>query len=254
MQIGTSSFILQPRHQGRPATSSIAMAHTFHSFPHLPTELRLKVWKNAFNSLPPRTIEITSQAPSLDTPVQFRKWIAMASNILTLLQVNREARYELLPRYSAPFNSQILSTHSPTSLLVNFDIDIIYFRASVASPMPRDRLFQTIFGAAEGEVTRSLKRLAGNATFWQYMVPANYGNSSPFREFDGFAKLEEIIIVPTQEQRLDDPFGMPKLARLEECAPRGFYEERQLAWFKYEFNSTPQVTLRSIKDCKEIAE
>jgi hypothetical protein len=236
-----------------PTSCWITMEQTFTLFPRLPSELRLKIWNQA-SPFFPRVIEVTSQCLNSDIPVQGRKWNAMASTILTLLQVNQEARCELLPRYSQPFSLRNLDPYSPAFLLINYEIDTIYFRVDVMAQISRNRLFEHIFQAAEGEMRSNLKSLAGNDRFWRIMIPTNTDTrSAGFREFDNFLKLEEIIVVGYLEQRLERSNGLPRLGRFEECEPRDTYEATYLPWFKDGFNSIAPSIRRTIKLCKEIA-
>lgn len=145
------------------------MVHAFRLFPLLPPELRLKIWNHAFHFFP-RVVEVRSQILNDDIPIEHRKWDAMASTILTLLQVNSEARYELLPRYSTPFPSRKIRPYYGASLLINYEIDIIYFRMSFMSHVPQKMLFQHVFEHAEVEVKNNLRCLAGNDKFWRTIV------------------------------------------------------------------------------------
>jgi hypothetical protein len=229
------------------------MTQIFTPFPRLPPELRLKIWNHAFHFFP-RVIEVTSQHLNPETPVQDRKWNAMASNILTLLQVNREARYELLPRYPAPFAPRNLDPYSSASLLLNYELDTVYFRIDLMTEVSREQFFEHMFGNAESEVRSNLKSLAGNDRFWRIMIPtSNDSQRTGFREFDNFSKLEEVIVVGYLEQRLDDSNNLPRLERFEECDARDVYEAAYPPWFNEGFNSISRSIPISIKLCREVA-
>ncbi|KAE9380151.1 hypothetical protein N431DRAFT_325267 [Stipitochalara longipes BDJ] len=228
------------------------MEHTFAIFSLLPTELRLKVWNYAFGSFP-RVIELTP-SPNLDVTVRYRKWEAMASSTLTLLQVNREARYEFLPHYSSPFNPGGIEPYHPGSLLIKYETDTIYFRVGIMSYVLTPKLlWRDLCEGAEEEMKNNLKSLAGNDRFWRNMMFTNNGDrQAGFREFEHFKKLEQVIVVPSLEERLDSVYGAPRLERFEECEPRGPYEAGYLPWFGHGFGSTSRVIPVSIKLCKEI--
>lgn len=229
------------------------MAQTFTPFPRLHLELRLMIWNLALHFFP-RVIEVTSQHFNTDAPVQYRKWNAMASTILTLLQVNREARYELLPRYPAPFACPTLGPYSPASLLLNYELDTVYFRIDLMTKVSREQFFAHVFGGAESEVRSNLKSLAGNDRFWRIMIPTNNDSRrTGFCDFDNFTKLEEVIVVGYLEQRLDDSNNLPRLERFEECDPRDEYEAAYPPWFNEGFNSTPRSIPISTKLCREVA-
>jgi hypothetical protein len=229
------------------------MAHTFIFFSLLPTELRLKVWNHAC-SLFPRVIEAAPQILNSVYPEQYRRWRAMASTILTLLQVNHEARYELLPRYSAPFSLRKLNPYHPAFLLINHEIDTLYFRVGEMSLFRREMFFQDLFEDEGVDLRNNLQSLAGNEKFWHIMIPQALGNPNPcFRDFDNFTKLSKVVVVSYLEQRLDDSDGAPGLARLEESALRGAYERRYEPWLNNGFNSIPRNIPIIVKQCKEVA-
>ena len=178
----------------------------------------------------------------------------MASTILTLLQVNREARYELLPQYPAPFACPTLGPYSSASLLLNYKLDTVYFRIDLMTEVSRERFFEHIFGDAESEVRSNLKSLAGNDRFWRIMIPTNNDHRrAGFREFDNFSKLQDVNVVGYLEQRLDDSNKLPRLERFEECDPRDVYEAAYPPWFNEGFNSTQRSIPISIKLCREVA-
>jgi hypothetical protein len=252
-QLRTSPLYTNHNINAPPSNCSITMAQIFTLFPRLPPELRLRIWNQGFPFFP-RVIEVTSQFLNSDISVPNRKWSAMASSILTLLQINHEARNELLPRYSAPFSLRNLDPYSPAFLLINYEIDTIYFRVDVMAHISRDMFFEHIFEAAEGEMRSNLTRLAGNDRFWRIMIPTNSGTrSAGFRGFDNFLKLEEVTVVGYLEQRLEKSNGLPRLGRLEACEPRDTYEATYLPWFKDGLNSIAPSIPRTIKLCKEIA-
>jgi hypothetical protein len=121
------------------------------------------------------------------------------------------------------------------------------------SPFPRKNLFGHIFENAEAEVKNNLSSLAGNDSFWHNIIPLGNGDPSlEFLEFESFKKLKEITVVCYLEQRLDDSDGLPRLDRLEECAPRDEYGETYLTWFGKGFNQSTRNVPRSVKLCKEV--
>jgi len=228
------------------------MAQMFVLFQFLPTELRLKIWNYACRFFP-RIIEVRPQLLNNNIPVEYRQWDAITNATIPLLQVNREARYELLPRYSAPFSLLRICSPYPASLLISYEIDTLYFRVSVESHMPKEKLFEYVFDGAETEVKDNLRSLAGNSTFWKNVFPTrDVDPALEFLQFERFTKLEEVIVVPTVEQLLDGPNGRPRLETFEECEARSPYEARYGPWFSKGFNLTPRRVPRSIKLCKEV--
>ncbi|KAH6679745.1 hypothetical protein B0J14DRAFT_686959, partial [Halenospora varia] len=118
---------------------------TFHSFPALPTELRLQIWHHA-HSLFPRIFELIPIMDRLHLTQQIKnpctseiyetgKWHVRVSSPPTPLAVNAEARRELIPLYSTPFEEEVfINQHNrtpdlrrPKSLLVCHQIDRLFF-------------------------------------------------------------------------------------------------------------------------------
>ena len=228
------------------------MAQTFSIFSRLPTELRLRIWHFAFDFFP-RVIElIPSEKP--DCTVRYRRWEALASSTLTLLQVNREVRYEFLPQYSSPFNPRGIEPYHPKSLLINYETDTIYVRVDIMSHALPPRLFwRDVCEGAEAEMKNKLKSLAGNDTFWNRILYTNSGDAQAgFREFEDFKKLQRVTVVGPLEQRLVSLNGSPRLERLEECPPRGTYEAAYVPWFTESFASASRSAPVVITLCREV--
>jgi hypothetical protein len=230
----------------------VTMTRTFTLFQFLPTELRLKVWNYAFGFFT-RVIELTPQGAQPEIMVRYRRWEAMASTTLTLLQVNRETRYEFLPRYSSPFNPGKIGPCHSNSLLINYETDTIYFRTGIMPYALAPTLFSHVFGKDEAEVRENLESLAGNDKFWRNMMFNHDGDRQAcFRQFEHFKKLREVIVVPALEERLDGVYSSTRLKRFEECNPRGPYEAGYLPWFTDGFGSTSRSANVAIKLCQEV--
>ena len=84
-------------------------------------------------------------------PLRDRKWDAMASAPLTVLQVNREARDELLPSYSSPSSARVICPGQPSAVLVNYEIDTLYFRVGIGCRINYDGVFKYLFEGAKTE-------------------------------------------------------------------------------------------------------
>ena len=187
-------------------------------------------------------------------PDNIVRWKALASTTLTLLQVNREARYEFLLRYSSPFNPSGIKPYHAKSLLINYQTDTIYFRVDVMSHvLAPKRLWRDVCDGAEEEMKNNLKSLAGNDRFWQIMMPFISGDRhAGFREFEDFKRLQAVVVVPFLEQRLDNMYGSPRLEGFEECLPRGVYEAEFVPWFTVGFANTSRSVPVTIKLCREV--
>ncbi|RDW62368.1 hypothetical protein BP6252_11801 [Coleophoma cylindrospora] len=131
-----------------------ASLESFTGFPHLPFELRTKIWRY---SLPePRVV-----------PVQYnRRFEQYTSNTPqpALLHTSREARRMFLEKY----NTLILSPKYPSTVYVNFETDTIYFynldcspdgdlARDLASSPYADRILNIAFDSELWDVLRTFK-------------------------------------------------------------------------------------------------
>ncbi|PMD40366.1 hypothetical protein L207DRAFT_565841 [Hyaloscypha variabilis F] len=104
---------------------------TFTLFPHLPFELRLKIWDLALSE--PRTVTISCHREMLDRERRFAKSFTSSTAPPPLLHVNRESRFEALSRYSPLFKTATSEVYTYISLRQ----DTIQCLDSVLEYMPR---------------------------------------------------------------------------------------------------------------------
>jgi hypothetical protein len=83
---------------------------TFHPFPNLPFELRLKIWEHALSE--PRTVTISCQREMLDRERRFAKAFTSTTPHPPLLHTNRESRIEALSLYQPTFKTDISSNYT----------------------------------------------------------------------------------------------------------------------------------------------
>ncbi|OBT85287.1 hypothetical protein VE02_06535 [Pseudogymnoascus sp. 03VT05] len=104
---------------------------TFHLFPHLPFELRLKVWEHALSE--PRTVIISCQRERLDRERRFAKAFTSSTPPPPLLHTNHESRYEsrALSLYTPSFKTDT----SPNYTYISFSRDTIKCLDSVLEYM-----------------------------------------------------------------------------------------------------------------------
>jgi hypothetical protein len=103
---------------------------TFHLFPNLPFELRLKIWEYAISE--PRTVTISCQREMLDRERRFAKAFTSSTPPPRLLHINRESRFEALSLYSPTFKIDT----SPNYTYICFARDTIKCADSVLEYMP----------------------------------------------------------------------------------------------------------------------
>jgi hypothetical protein len=138
---------------------------TFHLFPALPTEVRLKVW--SFNLSIPRTVTISCNRESIirGAPRTAKSW-ATDTPPPPLLHVNRESRYEALTIYAPYFTTM----SSPRPIYLSFFQDAVKFADGVLPYIPRTPLLEiqkmvlptqdcAYFGFYNMEILKGMKRL-----------------------------------------------------------------------------------------------
>ena len=103
---------------------------TFTLFPHLPFELRLKIWEIALSE--PRTVTISCERAMLDRERRFAKAFTSSTLPPPLLRVNRESRFEALARYNPSFKTDT----SPNLTYISFAQDTLRCADSILSYMP----------------------------------------------------------------------------------------------------------------------
>lgn len=94
---------------------------TFSLFPHLPSELRLRIWGYILHQ--PRLVKIIASRTHWRNPYATSGWTAPQTPIPTALHVCSESRTEALKRYQLTFGSPF----APPRVYVDFSIDTIRF-------------------------------------------------------------------------------------------------------------------------------
>ncbi|QSZ36624.1 hypothetical protein DSL72_006504 [Monilinia vaccinii-corymbosi] len=178
---------------------------SFHLFPNLPFELRRKVWRRTLR-LFPRIIEVRPRTSNTAWDPLTTKHHVRATSPLILLSINHEARKELLPFHTAL--SSDVSLHPPPDsdkpspntsakpLLVNFEVDAIYFNVAWDSTeaVPYLSFVQRLFHDFEQD-KQLLRRLAvpGDSQFIRIdLLFTIFGELNDFQ--DGSANVEESVI------------------------------------------------------------
>ena len=175
------------------------MVTTFTLFSQLPHKLRSKIWHHAL-PLFPRIIELrhVRSKDGLHNHAPPR-WVVFPTSKPTLLCINQESRQILLPHYSSPFQSLRICTHlGIQSLLINYNVDILFINIDSRWPGHSDLLFRNLFGSRFDEVQGNLKRLAGTEYFWATLLGEARqrrmkGNKMEF--LSDFVCLEEAVVV-----------------------------------------------------------
>jgi len=147
------------------------MVTTFTLFSQLPHKLRSKIWHHAL-PLFPRIIELrhVRSKDGLHNHAPPR-WVVFPTSKPTLLCINQESRQILLPHYSSPFQSLRICPHlGIQSLLINYNVDILFINIDSRWPGHSDLLFRNLFGSRFDEVQGNLKRLAGTEYFWATLL------------------------------------------------------------------------------------
>jgi 2EXR family len=138
---------------------------TFHLFPTLPIEIRLKIW--SFNLSIPRTVTISCNREAIirGAPRTAKSW-ATDTPSPPLLLVNRESRYEALTIYAPYFTT----LSSPRPIYLSFFQDAVKFADGVLPYISRTPLLEiqkmvlqtkdcAYFGFYNMEILKSMKRL-----------------------------------------------------------------------------------------------
>jgi 2EXR family len=114
----------------------MAALETFHLFPHLPFELRLKIWDHALSS--PRTVTLSCQREMLDRERRFAKAFTSSTPTPPLLSTTRESRLEALSRYTPSFKTDT----SSICTYISFTQDTLRCADSVLEYMPPHEIAQ----------------------------------------------------------------------------------------------------------------
>jgi hypothetical protein len=138
---------------------------TFHLFPTLPIEIRLKIW--SFDLSIPRTITISCNREAIirGVPRSAKSWTSDTPSP-SLLLVNRESRYEALSIYASHFTT----LSSPRPMYLSFAQDVVKFADGVLPYVPRAPLLEiqkmvlqtkdcAYFGFYNMDIIKSMKRL-----------------------------------------------------------------------------------------------
>ena len=117
------------------STLTMSTLTTFHLFPNLPIEIRLKIW--SFDLSIPRTVTISCiREPIIRGAQRTAKVWSTDTPMPVLLHVNRESRYEALSIYTPYFTTP----SSPRPIYLSFSLDVVKFADGVIPYIPRDTL------------------------------------------------------------------------------------------------------------------
>jgi 2EXR family len=142
----------------------MAPLETFTLFPHLPFELRLKIWEHALSE--PRTVTISCQREMLDRERRFAKAFTSPTPPPSLLHTCRESRSEALSQYTPAFKTDTSEIYTYFS----FSRDTLRCADSVLEYMPTEetKRIETLvlevrdaeyFGHFHMEVVKTMERL-----------------------------------------------------------------------------------------------
>ncbi|QDS68771.1 hypothetical protein FKW77_005127 [Venturia effusa] len=92
---------------------------TFHPFPELPSELRIKIYKYALTT--PRTVLIACKRDKIEGTRQYKEAYTSRTPVPALLHTCHEARFEALKVYTPAFKTET----SPNYTYVHFEQDTI---------------------------------------------------------------------------------------------------------------------------------
>ncbi|EAW10137.1 2EXR domain-containing protein [Aspergillus clavatus NRRL 1] len=137
---------------------------TFHLFPLLPPELRLRIWSLLLST--PRNIPIACQRGIHPNSRRFARFFTTPTLPPPLLHVNHESRTEALRIYTAQFQT----AYSPRSIYIAFDRDVLQLPEDVLAYLGADELDRvqaltievsdaSYFGHFYLDVVRRMRRL-----------------------------------------------------------------------------------------------
>jgi hypothetical protein len=195
---------------------------TFTLFSQLPIELRLKIWHHAL-PLFSRVLELKPVHWNDTTfpetvPWNFRElpiWNISISTSPILLQVNAEARYELLPRYFNFLSSAVAPSPScqiPGDVSFCPEADTLYINLKASQKMcrsPMRGLLEEVFGEKSQKVKKRLRTLAGSERFW-----VNWGSEECVKVMGEFENLVQVIMVVSLKDTREGNVNMGTLDRL----------------------------------------
>ncbi|APA11762.1 predicted protein [Sclerotinia sclerotiorum 1980 UF-70] len=193
---------------------------TFDIFPDLPLEIRLKIWR-CTPHLFPRIIEIRPRlTPTKAWDPLTTKHHIRATEPLILLQINREARNELLPFYtrlSSDVELNLIFDADSASIdlhekppLVNFAVDTLYFDTiwSTGEEVQYFSFVQRLFQDFHRDkqlvrriavwITSELVTTLRDFILWAYYNPQATKSISAFGKppaLSEFKDLEELVLI-----------------------------------------------------------
>ncbi|KAE8450300.1 hypothetical protein EG329_006728 [Mollisiaceae sp. DMI_Dod_QoI] len=179
------------------------MPTTFHCFRNLPTELRFITWHFAL-PLFPRIFEFNPKIEDESSEpgdYQYRsnnssipRGKLKASGPPILLMVNREARTELLSRYTVSFSWNLNTPNFRPFLGFCPGVDILFIDLEWHSTSEESilRVYKDAFGQDYEAFWKSVPSLAGSGRFWFRFLDRNSESAREIREKSG---LEEVLIM-----------------------------------------------------------
>jgi hypothetical protein len=148
---------------------------TFHLFPQLPSELRLKVYDFALST--PRTVVVSCKREKIEGTREFAETFTSQNPVPALLHTCRESRIEGLKVYKPAFRTDT----SPNYTYAAFDQDTIECIDRVVQYLKRDEI---------DRVQKMLVRVYDSALFWHFHMETVMAMQN----------LEELDILASQEQ------------------------------------------------------
>lgn len=112
----------------------------FHQFPHLPGELRLKIWHLVLYT--PRALSINCRRSRVHRQSPFAvESYSSTTPVPALLHTTRESRHEALSFYSASFETPKSKSKSSKSLIyISFPYDTLHISDHILVHLPKDAL------------------------------------------------------------------------------------------------------------------
>jgi hypothetical protein len=169
----------------------MALLETFTLFPHLPFELRLKIWEYALSE--PRTVIISCHRGMLDKERRFAKAFSSPTPPPSVLHVSRESRLEALPQYTPTFKTDTSDIYT----YFCFPLDTLRCADSVLDYMPTEEVKRIeklvldvrdaeYFGHFHMDVVKEMERLE-DLTLVTKPGEADYRMNRPGRYVDTLA-------------------------------------------------------------------
>lgn len=126
---------------------------TFHQFPQLPSELRIKIYEYALSA--PRTIVVACQKEKIQGTRQYNEAFTSKTPVPALLHTSRESRFEGLNVYTPAFKTET----SPNYTYVHFEQDTVECV---------DRVLQYLKPDVIEQIQKMVVHVHDAALFWHF--------------------------------------------------------------------------------------